>query len=63
MYGASDRDQFLNDLNDLVDWLKSRASEVEDNPAQKRFNVADRLEEMSVEVREYEREVRDGRTE
>lgn len=54
MYGASDRDQFLNDLNDLVDWLKSRASEVEDNPVQKWFNVADRLEEMAVEVRDYE---------
>lgn len=60
MCGASDRDQLLNDLNDLIDWLKFRASEVEDNPVQKRFNVSDRLLEMAVEVREYEKEVRDN---
>ena len=64
MYGASDRDQLLNDLNDLADWLKSYAGMVKDEfPVEKRFSIADRFEDMADEVMEHEGEIRDGRTE
>ena len=64
MCGASGREQLLNDLNDLADWLKSYAVTVKDEfPVEKRFSIADRFEDMADEVMEYEGEIRYGRTE
>lgn len=62
MYGASDREQELNDLNDLHDRIYSLSEEVDDIffdiDEKYGFGIVDRLQDMALEVREKEEELR-----
>jgi hypothetical protein len=62
MYGASDKEQELNDLNDLHDRIYSLSEEVDDIffdiDEKYGFGIVDRLQDMALEVREKEEELR-----
>ena len=56
MYGASDKEQELNDLNDLHDRICSLSEEVDDIfsdiDEKYGFGIVDRLQDMALEVKE-----------
>jgi hypothetical protein len=62
MYGASDKEQEMNDLNDLHDRIYSLSEEVDDIfsdiDEKYGFGIVDRLQDMALEVREKEEELR-----
>ena len=62
MYGASDKEQELNDLNDLHDRIYSLSEEVDDIfydiDEKYGFGIVDRLQDMALEVKEKEEELR-----
>ena len=62
MYGASDKEQELNDLNDLHDRIYSLSEEVDDIfydiDEKYGFGIVDKLQDMALEVREKEEELR-----
>jgi hypothetical protein len=61
-YGASDKEQGLNDLNDLHDRIYSLAEEVDDIfpdlDEKYGFGIVDRLQDMALEVRDKIDELR-----
>ena len=61
-YGASDKEQELNDLNDLHDRIYSLAEEVDDIfpdlDEKYGFGIVDRLQDMALEVKEKSEELR-----
>jgi len=61
-YGASDKEQELNDLNDLHDRIYSLSEEVDDIfsdiDEKYGFGIVDRLQDMALEVKEKEEELR-----
>jgi len=59
-YGASDKEQELNDLNEYAEWLYARAEEIRGDWADidKYFNFADAIHEFSLDVQEKEKELR-----
>ena len=60
-YGASDKEQELNDLNDLHDRIYSLAEEVDDIfpdlDEKYGFGIVDRLQDMALEVKEKSEEL------
>ena len=62
MYGASDKEQELNDLNDLHDRIYSLSEEVDDIffdiDEKYGFGIVDRLRDMALEVKEKLEELR-----
>jgi hypothetical protein len=62
MYGASDKEQELNDLNDLHDRIYSLSEEVDDIfsdiDEKYGFGIVDRLQDMALEVKEKSEELR-----
>ena len=62
MYGASDKEQELNDLNDLHDRIYSLSEEVDDIfsdiDEKYGFGIVDRLQDMAFEVKEKLEELR-----
>ena len=62
MYGASDREQEMNDLNDLHDRIYSLSEEVDDIfsdiDEKYGFGIVDRLQDMALEVKEKSEELR-----
>ena len=62
MYGASDKEQELNDLNDLHDRIYSLSEEVDDIfsdiDEKYGFGIVDRLQDMALEVKEKKEELR-----
>ena len=62
MYGASDKEQEMNDLNDLHDRIYSLSEEVDDIfydiDEKYGFGIVDRLQDMALEVKEKEEELR-----
>ena len=62
MYGASDKEQELNDLSDLHDRIYSLSEEVDDIffdiDEKYGFGIVDRLQDMALEVKEKEEELR-----
>jgi hypothetical protein len=62
VYGASDKEQELNDLNDLHDRIYSLSEEVDDIffdiDEKYGFGIVDRLQDMALEVKEKEEELR-----
>ena len=62
MCGASDKEQELNDLNDLHDRIYSLSEEVDDIfsdiDEKYGFGIVDRLQEIAFEVKEKEEELR-----
>jgi hypothetical protein len=60
-YGATDEEQELNDLSDLMSKLASVETQIRDDYSiEKRFGIADRIGEMWLEVSEKEKELREG---
>ena len=61
-YGASDKEQELNDLSDLHDRIYSLSEEVDDIfsdiDEKYGFGIVDRLQDMAFEVKEKEEELR-----
>ena len=61
-YGASDKEQELNDLNDLHDRIYSLSEEVDDIfsdiDEKYGFSIVDRLQDMALEVKEKSEELR-----
>ena len=66
MYGASDKEQELNDLNDLHDRIYSLSEEVDniffDIDEKYGFGIVDRLQDMALEVKEKEEELRNSQS-
>ena len=62
MYGASDKEQELNDLSDLHDRIYSLSEEVDDIfsdiDEKYGFGIVDRLQDMALEVKEKSEELR-----
>ena len=62
MYGASDKEQELNDLSDLHDRIYSLSEEVDDIfsdiDEKYGFGIVDRLQDMALEVKEKKEELR-----
>lgn len=62
MYGASDKEQELNDLNDLHDRIYSLSEEVDgifsDIDEKYGFGIVDKLQDMALEVKEKSEELR-----
>ena len=62
MYGASDKEQELNDLNDLHDRIYSLSEEVDDIfsdiDEKYGFGIVDRLQDMALEVKKKSEELR-----
>ena len=62
MYGASDKEQELNDLNDLHDRIYSLSEEVDDIfsdiDEKYGFGIVDRLQDMALEIKEKKEELR-----
>ena len=62
MYGASDKEQELNDLSDLHDRIYSLSEEVDDIfsdiDEKYGFGIVDRLQDMAFEVKEKLEELR-----
>jgi len=62
VYGASDKEQELNDLNDLHDRIYSLSEEVDDIfsdiDEKYGFGIVDRLQDMAFEVKEKLEELR-----
>jgi hypothetical protein len=62
VYGASDKEQEMNDLNDLHDRIYSLSEEVDDIfygiDEKYGFGIVDRLQDMALEVKEKEEELR-----
>ena len=62
MYGASDKEQEMNDLNDLHDRIYSLSEEVDDIfsdiDEKYGFGIVDRLQDMALEVKEKSEELR-----
>jgi hypothetical protein len=61
-YGASDKEQELNDLNDLHDRIYSLSEEVDDIfsdiDEKYGFGIVDRLQDMALEIKEKKEELR-----
>ena len=66
MYGASDKEQEMNDLNDLHDRIYSLSEEVDDIffdiDEKYGFGIVDRLQDMALEVKEKEEELRNSQS-
>ena len=62
MYGASDKEQEMNDLNDLHDRIYSLSEEVDDIfsdiDEKYGFGIVDRLQDMALEVKKKSEELR-----
>ena len=62
MYGASDKEQEMNDLDDLHDRIYSLSEEVDDIfsdiDEKYGFGIVDRLQDMALEVKEKSEELR-----
>lgn len=62
MYGASDKEQEMNDLSDLHDRIYSLSEEVDDIffdiDEKYGFGIVDRLQDMALEVKEKSEELR-----
>ena len=62
MYGASDKEQEMNDLDDLHDRIYSLSEEVDDIfsdiDEKYGFGIVDRLQDMAFEVKEKLEELR-----
>jgi hypothetical protein len=62
VYGASDKEQEMNDLNDLHDRIYSLSEEVDDIfsdiDEKYGFGIVDRLQDMALEVKEKSEELR-----
>jgi hypothetical protein len=62
VYGASDKEQEMNDLSDLHDRIYSLSEEVDDIffdiDEKYGFGIVDRLQDMALEVKEKSEELR-----